>query len=209
MIQADMQFTPVSQAHFSALIDEMQEVTKAEMPKVIRNVSRDFCRSAMKVTPLARRLTEADFQEDGGYLVTTKHKKTGKTVQFIGTKEQFTAARKSKRLLARPGQFPKGRGYARIGWVKALVMLGVPIKLKQIKADVVAINKTGDFVDGMSHAQPYSEIANRVPYIEKLDKGGPGVTSHNIMARAMAATATSMERTLTKLSERMAKNWNK
>lgn len=203
-----MTFTRESEMQFGALMDEMQKLTKREMPIVVRNVGRDFCRAAMKYTPLARRLTEADFQAGDGYVIRIKHRSTGKTVSFIGTKAEFMAATKAKG--SSPGQYPQGRGYARIGWLLALIELGVTITLKIGKApSVKAITETGDFVDGLKASSPFVEIANQVPYIEKLDRGGPGMNPHNIHARGMADTARKMEETLTKLSQKMAEKWNK
>ena len=59
MIAADIQFTPVSQKQFASLLNEMADLPGYEMPKVVRNAGRDFCRAALKVTPLAKRLTAA------------------------------------------------------------------------------------------------------------------------------------------------------
>ena len=189
---------------FAGLLREMSAVTRREMPTVIRNAGRDYCRAALRFTPLSHpRYSEADFRQDGGFLVTTRHRHTNRVVSFIGTRQQLM-----EQGMVKPGDPIRGRGFARVGWLLGLLRLGVNIRFRTGKTpSIKSITGTGDFVDGRRRASPYVEIANQVPYIEKLDRGELGSTPHNIMARAMNATAMKMEQILTRLSSRMAARW--
>ena len=48
------EITPESRRKFIRNIRAMQAVTNADLPKVVRNAGRDFARSAMRYTPIAR-----------------------------------------------------------------------------------------------------------------------------------------------------------
>lgn len=153
-----IQFDPSDVKRLQNAITEMQAVTKAEMPKVVRNTGRDFCRSAMKYTPLAPPKT-------------------------------------------------KGRGFAKAGWVKAMMGLGMTVQTSFHAQGGKKALALSDFVDKLKAQTPSVLIANEIPYIEELDRGSGQNPPFHILAKATAETANKMEARLTRMGRRMAGKW--
>lgn len=140
---ANMEFTPQTMRQFSGLIREMQRFTKAEEPKLVRNMGRDFTRKALSVTRIAPRT------------------KSSKFAWSTKTNRHYKLRRKRRLKIT-------GRGFAQSGWVKALQALGVRIP-GRIKIKTGKPGKFGIFVDGRKRLSAYVDVGNAIPYIGKLD----------------------------------------
>jgi len=153
-----IQFSPQSMRRFGGLLNEMAYVTRAEMPKVVRNTGRDFVRKVLGLTPVSPQ----------GY---------------------------------------KGRGFAKSGWVKALMGLGVAVRSRYHYGGKRRWAEFGIFKDGRNQALPFVEVGNTVPYIEKLNREGGNRGAPRFFQRAFAMTILQMERTLTRMARKQARLW--
>jgi hypothetical protein len=69
MAKSGFKMTPESLRRFQKNLEDMEDFTGAEMPKVIRNGARDFCKKGMRYTPMARgRVRGKGFAKSGWIL---------------------------------------------------------------------------------------------------------------------------------------------
>lgn len=182
-------------ALFNELLEEMQEVTKADGHKVVRNGGRDFTRAALKVTRRAK----------------------AKAFKYEAI-ERLDGSIYFKPLGKQP---VKGAGYAKSGWIAVMHSLGINVKLKkkasksyikelpfisvaQLKADSQIRNfdpKTGNAMAFGSDETPAVLLNNKIPYIGILDK------QDRIVNRAMSITVNKMEKRLAKMAKRMQRDF--
>ena len=164
---------------YESLIREMQRTTGADMEIVVRNVARDYTRASMRFTKIAdERVTvyEVIQRRDGSIYYKPIGEKT-----------------------------PKGRGFAKAGWLAVLAKLGVklnskfPVSQGAVTASDVKKNQGG--------AKAVISLANQVPYIDALDRGDERNKPGNIQTKAERATLRKMESTLNKQAKKMRKRW--
>jgi hypothetical protein len=165
-------------ATFAAHIDEMQRLTGAEVPKIVRNIGRDYVRAAVKVTPIAKTTQKSDYRrrQDGTFYKLPKPK----------------------------GYKVWGRGFAKAGWIKAFAGLGISAQKEPPAKDVRRGNKAfrfGVFRDGRHRPNPFVEVGNAVPYIGKLDR------DERIQQRALHIATVRTENKLRELSNELANKW--
>jgi hypothetical protein len=139
-----IEFTKESITKFNSLLLEMQQVTKAEMPKIIRNATRDYIFKAIEATPLSEKTVNVI------------------PIKTAGGKVYFKRSTKSIPI--------KGRGFARACWVKALEGVGLKPKTNwHLKSKKKAI-LFGDAKMRERDEYIEFEFANQCPYIEDLDR---------------------------------------
>ena len=102
---------------------------------------------------------------------------------------------------------PKGRGYAKSGWMQAARKLRVKTVLSGI--DTRGIRKSGLFVDGRKRKErPYIILGNRVPFIEDLNQTGKrGGRQARFFQAAFDKMNREMERKLNRWAKKAASKW--
>ena len=92
-----------------------------------------------------------------------------------------------------------GRGFAKAGWIKGLIDLGVtPLSQLHKKGGEHAL-ELAETVIKLKGEQPYVEVANQVPYIEEVTGA--------IREVAIQETSKKMEERLTRMSRKLAGRW--
>ena len=186
---------------FAGMVADMARLTGAEQSKVVRNVARDFCRAALKLTPMA----DPKVKPQANYWVRLYHRFTGELVTFPGTAAQ---AAKYGTGRAAGGRI-RNRGFAKAGWVGCLRKLGVGVRAPgdnspSSHAGVALMNEVIKVRFGDIES---IEVANQTPPIVHLDQGGPHNPPHNIAARAMHQTLRRMEEQLANLARKQEQRW--
>jgi hypothetical protein len=165
---------------YESLIREMQRTTGADMEIVVRNVARDYTRASMRSTKIADdKVTEFEVitRRDGSTVLLP----TGKTVT------------------------PKGRGFAKAGWLAVLAKLGV--RLNSNFPVGTGANDASDVKKNQGGGKAIVSLANQVPYIVKLDRGDEFNKPGNIQTKAERITLRKMERHLSNQAKKMRKGW--
>ena len=158
MARTMFKFTEDSQRRFYSNVRKMHSMTTAELPKIMRNAGRDFCRIAMRNTPIAR----------------------GRV---------------------------RGKGFAKSGWAKAMLSLGMVIRSQHHRRGGRHGLAMGDFRKYTRRNEAGIEIANQVPYIEELDRGSAQNPAYHILQKSLAQVNTQMEKSLRKLAKRRRRKW--
>jgi len=190
---------------FERLCAQMAELTGRDRTVIVRNAARDFCRAALRITPMADPRTKTNKR-----WVVLYHRYTGELVTFPGTAKQAELyGVKSRRGAA--GSRVRNRGFAKSAWVGCLKKLGVSARAP---GDRTPEKRTGELL--MSdvvkvHAKDagYIEVANQTPPIAALDHGNRWTPAHHIADRAMHVVVTRMEKTLARLRARQESRWQR
>ena len=186
------------------LMAEMADTADVAMEKVLRNVGRDWCRAAMKLTP------------------GTKAGKSPRWVRPKGTKGVYVPWKRKGEPKGIARQ-KKGGGFAKSGWSGCLTRLGV--KPRIVKAPALtwanAYIKQGERVVDKSHESKYSKqwsevkafyvkgkislkIANTCPFIDDFDKGkNPKRVPLHIGQKAMQATLRNTAKYLWRAAQKV------
>lgn len=179
--ESNLQITKQSQREFNSLISEMQKATGADIDKVIRNMGRDFLRSALKKTPFAKKKAK---------LYVMQERADGSTFyKFMGKGT------------------PKGRGFAKSGWVAMFPKVGLSSSAG-VKAGEASKAAT-DFIWRKSSGFSNMELANQIPYIEALDKGDANNKPRMILMRSMIDLKKKTNKQLDKLAGIQEKRFNR
>lgn len=189
-------------ARFDAMVTEMAALTGRERSVVVRNVARDFCRAALRNTPMADRVHK---KTSLNYFVKLHHRYTGQVVVFPGTLAE--AEKWSDGDIRR---IPN-RGFAKSGWMGCLRKLGVPVRAS---GDASPERQTGallynEVLQVQARDVDEIEVANQTPPIEPLDAGGPHNPPHNIGARSLAEALARMDKALDKLRKKQDARWRR
>ena len=97
------------------------------------------------------------------------------------------------------GRRIRGRGFAKAGWFKGLIELGVTPRAQYHRAGGRKALEFSEVVDKIQGETPRVEIANQVPYIEEV----PGA----ILQLAVARTSIQMAQRLSRMARRMGQRW--
>ena len=177
----NLQITQQSQREFNSLIDEMQKATGADIDKVIRNMGRDFLRSALAKTPFAKKKAK---------LYKLQERRDGSTFyKFLGKGT------------------PKGRGFAKSAWVAMFPKVGLSSSAS-VQAGAASKQAT-DFIWRKSSGFSNMELANQVPHIEALDQGDENNKPRLILLRSMSDLKHKTEKHLDKLARKQESRFNK
>lgn len=180
------QMTPETKARLEGLTREMQKMTGAESAKVVRNVGRDLCWAALRLTPAVK-------AEKGP--VWLDHKKLGAWVPWH---------RKSA-----PGgilRVSSGGGLTKAGWLAALMKLGVAVNKPPGNRTVRAWGFSKEVKQSGTIGL---EVGHQAPWIEDFDKGkNPLRHPLHITERAAQAVSKTMDKRLTDMAAKMAETWN-
>lgn len=125
---------------FQAAIAKMMSLRKVNQSKVVRNIGRDYARAAAKMTPVAKKVGFEQLKAKDGHTYWVPLKKL---------------------------KFPRGKGFARLGWFKALTSLGV--KMGSPNPRIKAGPLFGIFQSKEQDTQSSVTIGNKVPYIVTID----------------------------------------
>ena len=158
------------------LIKEMEFATGAESKKVIRNVARDFCRIALRKTPLAK-------------------KNAIKWGTFIG--------KDGKRYFYPNGKV-KSRGLAKSGWSGCLTRLGVARRGSPSGGGQWG-EVNGSKVETEQRSKEYEiTTTNKIPFIEDFDNGNyKGGKPKHILEKSLRELNLTMERRLSKMAQKI------
>jgi len=181
MSNSSFHMTKESRREFNSLIDEMQRATDRDVDTVIRNMGRDFLRSAIAKTPKAKK---------NANLYTIQERADGSTF--------FKFSRKGT---------PRGSGFAKSAWGAMFPKVGLSTRAS---LGVGAESKrASDFIWRKSAGLSNMELANQVPYIEALDKGDEHNKPRLIMIRAMADLHRKTNNSLDGLADKQERRWRK
>jgi len=169
--------------------DELVRVTGRDLPTVVRMSAIWYAKSVIKKTPIAPKVITRNFI-------------------FLSAAQSPTGV--ATRIPASPFKFkPKGRGFAKSGWVKSLRGLGTggaDSKLAWGKAW-----QFSGFVNALrKFAQPHVQMTNSIPYIETLNKkGNARGTGRNFFDEAMGTTIRRMSRLLEFHAKKIDRAWKR
>lgn len=190
-------FAQISQADIDALgrkLDEHARFTRRELKDSVKVASKIWLRKAISATPMAAKFTRWVWAKIDGILqgIRLPHPEYDH-----GTVDQVSTP---------------GRAYAKSGWVRGLLALGIFSGRKHGQGP-------GSVSIRLNAPEPVIEITNDVPYIESLDRGGPmpalpqhpsGHTNNkprHILAKATRRTTKELERRMLRTAKRMAAKW--
>ncbi len=105
------------------------------------------------------------------------------------------------------GRRIRTKGFAKAGWVRAMLGLGLKPKTSVHKRGGRQGWEYGIFVDQLNRHQPAVTIGNKIPFIEALDRGSSQNPAHHILARAHIAAVNAMYFRLGRMAKRMDKRW--
>jgi hypothetical protein len=190
-----IQLEEQSRARLARALTGIEKLSGREAPIIVRNASRDFCRGAMRATPIAPRTRSTVWK--------MVRDKSGKPVPHPDGTDRalFVNVGASGRYRIR------GRGFAKAGWVKAMTRLGMKMKTTYHTTGGQQAARFCDFSANLKASQPWTEIANMVPYIETLDHGGPHNPASHIKAKGLAYAIRTSEKGLVTLFYKMQKRW--
>jgi len=194
-MQFDIRFDKRSQKELQKTLQKMQALTKKEMPKIIRNFTDDYVYAASYNTPLAKRvkITHKRIRDKSGQPITT-------------------AAGHSWYKVKKPRTVtPKGRGYAKLGWLKAAIGLKsfktVSRIIKYKWSSKSKAEKISDYIDKTRGLKPYTIVTNKVPYIIGLDSGSQFNAPYHISAKSMAYVLSRWKKTISRLEKKVYSVW--
>lgn len=164
-------------------MNEMMKVTRKELPKVLTATARDFIFIAIKETPKAKKIKILPLYRNGKKIVN----RSGRTI-YVRMKQ---------------ARYPKGTGFAKGCWVKALTGLKVvPRMTWHLRSKKEAI-RNGSFVNRLKALEPSYLATNACPYIEDLN------SKSRFLDKSLNETMNKMERTLTRLAIKASKAWGR
>ena len=200
MIQTTAQFDGLRS--FEAMAEDMVRLTGRSRETIVRNAARDFCRAALRITPMA----DPRHKPDAKHWVVLYHRYTGELVKFPGTAGQVR-----KYGVGGSGARIRNRGFAKSAWVGCLRKLGVNVRTPGDRAPESRAGELlmSEVLTVKSKDAGYIEVANQTPPIVPLDQGNRYTPAHHIADRAMADTLQRMNRTLRKLAARQEGRWRK
>ena len=196
-----IEFTPESQRQFVSLVDETMKVTGRELKVVLFIAGKSLARKLFEATPEMRKNTARHvIIKDLPPEVRSHLLRAGISVEG----QTSIPARKLGREF-KP-YTPKGRGFAKAGWIRGLQ--GTRAKQAvQIHFLGKGWRKAGDYVEKLKGARPRLEIANSVPYIETLNaRGGTGGKAY-FFQTAFGRLNREMEKRLSDFARKAFSNW--
>ncbi len=195
-----------SMAQFRELCSEMASLTKRETRTVIEYATNEFVSKVHKATPIMRK------NQPRLILLANVEPQVRAIWRRQGLVTATAKAVRAKTVGLAPF-VARGRGYARLGWIAAAK--GLAKAAKNVKTVGVPFyngnpSKVGTFTHALnSPTQPWTESGNQVPYIVELDaKGGSGGKQH-FTQYAFDKCIRAMDRRLSYMAERMAREWTK
>jgi len=200
-----MEFTAASQKQFANAIRMVQDElgTKSSSKRVVNFSAKQFMRSAVPKTPMARSNFVKWF-EVNELPKATKQRLLRENV--ITASDEWVNARKAGLTFTR-----RGRGYARSGWVRGGKKFG-----KRVMNVGPGSFAASEVIDRRQRAIPYVEIANQVPFIDELDDGTnprnvpyAAKSPAYILSKSQIAAAKSMMWYLERRARRARSKWGR
>jgi hypothetical protein len=195
-------------AKLAAAMREMQKSTRRDMGRVVQQAAVWFCQSARKATPISVKKREIepvsadDVPHGKGWMVRKgywthsiiKYNKQGDIVK-IPTNQKDDPRRKIKM-----------RGAAKNAWSGCIKRLFKTAPMVGTAPESLAA-ETSEAKRYSSGGKAVAEVANKISYIEKLDRGGPNNPPHHIMAIAYGSTERRILGSLKKAMEAQKKKF--
>ena len=94
-----------------------------------------------------------------------------------------------------------GRGFAKQAWIWTLRSLGYPVRQDYPGGTNVA-HQYYEHIEEKAWGEYAQEVANQIPYILNLDRGGPNFPPQHIAARAWMKTKGKLKQQLWRLKRR-------
>ena len=220
-MNTSMHLTSESKHKLNALIKEMQKTTGAEMKKVIRNVARDYCSAAKRITPVTPKNAKRWLRiYPGGNKSKAFWKMIGRGSNLFISKSKFDAYSRDARrtqYAVKYGRFvatkqAQNRGMLKSGWMTCLFLLGV-------QNNTTVRKDSGGNITGVKVNKNYGRVnwahtsggvgvivENTAPAIERVNRGQyPGGHPHHIQEKALRMTMQKTEKILQKMARRVIK----
>jgi hypothetical protein len=205
---AKVAFSHADIRRFSQAMVDMSRELKRDMPRVTQQAAVWFCQSARKATPISvkRRelepVTEESVASEHRWMVIKgkwkyniiKYNKQGDIVK-IPTNQKDDPRRKIKM-----------RGAAKNAWSGCIKRLFKTAPMVGTAPESLAA-ETSEAKRYSSGGKAVAEVANKISYIEKLDRGGPDNPPHHIMAIAYGSTERRILGSLKKAMEAQKKKF--
>lgn len=156
---------PAELAAFSESIRQLIKVTGKDMKTIVRQTAQDWVRKAISATRLGPKYTTHVFVKRGVDFGAPDK-------PFLEENETVGRLRLPSRMIGSGTQgkvLTPGRGYAKSGWIRGAVKLGIK---SSSKFGGWGGRKPGDYRDQLSSGQPTFTISNFNPYISTMDSGG-------------------------------------
>lgn len=131
----------VDDAEWRAMIRRMSELTGKTASKIVTNTAKDYTRAAAKATPVAKKISF-------------------RPIEINGQRHYIPVS---------PPRYPRGFGFARLGWFRALESLGVKMRKPNPRQKFLG---AGIFDRKQSIGMESTTVGNAVSYIGKLDQEG-------------------------------------
>jgi hypothetical protein len=134
--------THIDTADFDKAIARMSELAKRDPAIVVRNLARDYARTVLKVTPIAKKTWWKKVKLPSGRIIWKRKDKQTR---------------------------PPGAGFAKAGWVKSRIWAQVSKNDRNTERQESWAAKYSELRDNLSDWYATVTLVNKVPYIEQLD----------------------------------------
>ena len=187
---------------FARNVEKITAMTTLEMKDIVSYNGKQFIKRAIKFTPLMRK------NQPRWIPVSSFDPATRSTFISAGIISADSKWIKASALGLTP-YTPKGRGFARSGWLKAAQ------GLKAMNANYTQYmgkysRSFGLFRDELKRMVPRVTVGNKIPFIEDLDRGSTtNREAAHILARAMAKTNRDMQRKIEYYKRKNSMLWAK
>jgi hypothetical protein len=206
----ELNFRKADVRSLSRAIQDMAKITKKSLPQVTLKAAVWYCQSAAKATPISPKLRTVERVT----VKTVPAQKRWMVRKGYWTHNVVKYNKKSEKVLIPtadkndPRRNIKMRGAARNTWYGCIRKLNKAARMEKGASQAVG--------EGASEARKYQrsgiavvEVANKIDYIVKLDRGSPTNLPYNISAKAASATTNRLNGELKKLWGQNAKRFNK
>lgn len=181
MMAVSSHIDPATMKQFNELLTETVAVTGRDVRLQCRLNGRDFIKKSIKLTPIMQR------NQDRMVAVADLSPASRSFFRALGIR--YIPAR----ALGMKPYTPKGRGFAKSGWLVALFGLGLRYQTVPGQLDGGRWREIGKFRDRLNATMPSVEIGNAAPFIETLNAQGGNEGQAHFFQTALEKTVRQMD----------------
>lgn len=197
---------PRSQREYERAIRTIQDLTKKTPEQMTKMGARFYLQSARKATPIAPKRAPI-FRLDGETIDSLRKRGIMATHGFY----RYDAGRKRMLIVTADVNDPRRaitmRGLARHCWSYCLGAIGASPGSIPPGSAAAARKASYTHIAGKANSMSIT-VANRVPYIETLDRGGPHIEPSHIQATGFAMARRRMVGMAKSEQAKFARKWS-
>lgn len=206
MSSVSAKLDPRSEAEYMRAVYAIQDLTKKTPEQMVRMGARFYLQSARKATPIAPKRAPI-FRLDGETVDSLRRRGIYATHGFY----KYDAKRNRKLIVTADVNDPRRaitmRGLAKHCWSYCLGAIGA--SPGSVPPGSAAAARKASYTHIAGRQDRFSiTVANRVPYIETLDRGGPHIEPHHIQATGFAMARRRMVGMAKDAQAKFARKWS-